>query len=705
MLLPAIEAIGVVVVTLVCALGAGPAILLAQSQTLPSIILISVDTLRADRLGCYGYRGRPTPNIDTLTKGGTLFAQVNAQVPLTLPSHVSLFTSSYPFSNGIVDNGQQLGPNAITLASLLKSKGYQTAAFVGGFVLDRRFGLHQGFDVYDSPFDLRRQKGSDPGEVKRWGEEVMRAAIEWLNRKPNGPFFAFLHLYDLHTPYGLPPAKRGRYGGKVSYETQIAYVDEVLGEFFKYLAQKKLFDNSLIVFTSDHGEGLGDHGESTHGYFIYQSTLHVPLIIHWPLGTKRLPDRIVVPARLLDVAPTVVQFAGLTRPEQFQGQSLMGVLNQREPPAPIEIYSESLYAYRHFGCSGLQCLQLGRYKYIDAPRPELYDLVKDPGEADNRYDSEKSMALSLRERLLAVRSRFRSERPETSQALSPETVAALSSLGYVSVSSPSSAVSSSRPDPKDRLREFESQNHAISLAFLGRLEESNTLLQQLHLKLPDVPDISFSLGINQQRLGRHEEAAQTFRDALKTDPLNVLGHFNLAVSLFALRKLDEAIKELQAVLAMAPYYTRADELLGTIWVQRQDYGRARDCFTHLLKYAPEDYTAHYNLGVLATIEGKWDEAERHLGLALKADPKSSEAYNTLGSLYLKRGELDQAREAFMKTISLDDKLAASHYNLGLVLRRQKKDEAAAQAFRQALALDPQFRAAREALERLEGVSK
>jgi choline-sulfatase len=675
---------------------------LAQPQTPPSIILISVDTLRADHLGCYGSRGRPTPNINALTKGGTLFAQVSSQVPLTLPSHVSLFTSSYPFRNGIMDNGQQLGQGAITLASVLKSKGYRTAAFVGGFVLDRRFGLHQGFDIYDSPFHLHSQQKTDPGEVKRGGEEVVRAATEWLNQNSNGPFFAFLHLYDLHTPYELPPAKRNRYGGKVSYETQLAYIDEVLGGFLKYLTQKGLFDKSLIVFTSDHGEGLGDHGESTHGYFIYQSTLHVPLIIHWPLGTRRFPDRMAAPVRLLDVAPTIVQFAGLTRPPEFQGQSLLGVLNQKEPSATTEIYGESLYASRHFGCSDLQSLQLGRFKYIEAPKPELYDLAKDPGENQNLYASEKSMALSLRERLLAVRNRFRAEHSEKSQALSPEAVAALSSLGYVGVSSPASASSVSKPDPKDRLREFESHNRAISLASSGRLAESNRLLQQLRLKLPDVSDIPLSLGVNQQRLGLPEEAAKTFREALKTDPLNVLGHFNLALSLFELRQLDEAIKELQAVLTMAPYYTRADELLGTIWVQRRDYARARDCFNHLLKYAPEDYTAHYNLGVLATLEGKWDEGEQHLDLALAADPNSSEAHNTLGSLYLRRGELDRAREAFLKTIALDAKLVGAHYNLGLVLRQQKKNEAAAQCFRQALSLDPQFRPAREALERLEG---
>jgi len=617
-----------------------------------------------------------------------------------------MLTSTYPFSNGIIDNGQPLGPNPITLASVLKAKGYRTAAFVGGFVLDRRFGLHRGFDWYDSPFNLRGRQGTDPGDIKRWGEEVTHATTEWLNTKSSSPFFIFLHLYDLHTPYQLPASRQQPGAGRLNYETQLTYVDDLLGEFLKHLRRNGLFDKTLILLTSDHGEGLGDHGESTHGYFIYQSTLHVPLIIHWPVGTRQFRNRVEEPARLLDLAPTILQFVGLARPPEFQGQSLLEMLNRPTPSSgALEVYGESLYASRHFGCSSLQSLQLGRFKYVEAPKPELYDLARDPAESHNPYSSQRSMALSLRERLVTVRSRFQARPPEAFQALSPEAVSALSSLGYAAVSTPTLSPSTSKPDPKDRLREFEKQNQAISLASSGRLTESNPLLQQLHLKLPDVSDIPMTLGINQQRLGLHEEAARTFREVLKTDPLNVQAHFNLSVSLVELSHLDEAIKELRAVLALAPYYTRAHELLGTIWLKRQDYARAREAFNNLLTYVPEDYTANYNLGVLATLECKWDEGERHLNLALAVDPDSYEANNTLGSLFLRRGELDRARECFLKAIAQDDSLAGAHYNLGLVLRQQKKPQEAAEGFRQALSRDPQFVQARQALERLQAISK
>ncbi len=678
---------------------------MARSQPSPSIILISVDTLRADHLSCYGYNRWHTPNIDALTRGGSLFLQVSSQVPLTLPSHVSMLTSSYPFANGITDNGQQLEPGQVSLASILKSHGYGTAAFVGGFVLDRRFGLNQGFDIYDSPFSLHRQKKADPGEIKRFAEDVVGSATAWLQDNSAGPFFLFLHLYDLHTPYELPPGQEKQIGLR-GYDAQLAYVDIVLGGLWDYLKRKGLMEKTLIVFTSDHGEGLGDHSESTHGYYIYQSTLRVPLIFHWPQDSNRFLTLVDAPVSVLDIAPTLLQYAGIPQPAAFQGRSLLGLVMQKQPiSTPAEIYSESLYARSHFGCSSLQSLRFGHYKYIEAPKPELYDLSKDPDEKQNLYSLKKSVALSLRGRLQGLRSRYRAVPSDQSRPISPEVVDALNSLGYVAVSSATSDLAESHPDPKERIHDFESMNHAILLASLGRLEEANTQLQQLRNKFPEVSDIRIFLGINQQRLNAHREAAQTFREILKKDSLNVLAHFNLAVSCFKLQQLDEAIKELHAVLAIAPYYSHADELLGTIWLQAKDYERARTQFKHLLSVDPQDYTAHYNLGVMATLEGKWDEGEQHLRSALLADPDSAEAYNSLGSLFLQRGDLEMARQAFLKTIGLDPKMAGAHYNLGLVLRKQNKQDEAAAAFRRALSLDPHLSAARKALDGLEQAPK
>jgi len=369
---------------LVCATG--------TAQPFTPVILISVDTLRADHLGCY-HAGKPTPHIDSIARNGTLFSEVSALVPLTLPSHIALFTSTYPFDNGVEDNGVPLAAGT-TLATVLKNAGYRTAAFVGSFVLDRRFGLTRGFDVYDSPFDLHNKTVADVGDLKRPGAQVAAAGMRWLDQNANAPFFLFLHLYDLHTPYDLGPNSPH---GETGYDAELAYVDRVLGDFLAYLERSGLLNKSLIVFTSDHGEGLNEHGESTHGYFVYESTLRVPLIFRWPAGSKRVwPERIAEPASLLDVAPTILDALGLSRESDMHGHSLITGTRTGE------IYSESRYARNHFGCAALRTLRVGRYKYIDAPNPELYDLSSDPGELQNLYTAEQWRAIDLRRRMLGL---------------------------------------------------------------------------------------------------------------------------------------------------------------------------------------------------------------------------------------------------------------------------------------------------------------
>src|SRR5713226_8555588 len=363
-----------------------------SAQPSTPVILISVDTLRADHLGCYQAVRKLTPHIYSIARNGTLFSQVSALVPLTLPSHVALLTSTYPFANGVEDNGVPFAAGT-TLTTVLKRAGYRTAAFVGSFVLDRRFGLSSDFDVYDSPFDLHNKTVADVGALKRPGAQVAAAAMHWLDQNANPPFFLFLHLYDLHTPYDLPPDPRLR-RGETGYEAELAYVDRVLGDLLAFLEHRGLLNKSLIVFTSDHGEGLNEHGESTHGYFVYESTLRVPLIFHWPAGSKRVSqDRIAEPASLLDVAPTILDALGLSQSRAMRGHSLIS------GKTTGETYSESLYARNHFGCAALRTLRVGRYKYIDAPHPELYDLSSDPLESKNLYAAQQAMAGDLRKRM------------------------------------------------------------------------------------------------------------------------------------------------------------------------------------------------------------------------------------------------------------------------------------------------------------------
>ncbi|HXI39526.1 MAG TPA: tetratricopeptide repeat protein, partial [Bryobacteraceae bacterium] len=580
-----------------------------------------------------------------------------------------------PFGNGVQDNGVPLKSAAMPLATVLKNAGYRTAAFVGSFVLDRRFGLSRGFDVYDSPFDLHNKTATGALDRKRPGAQVAEAAMRWLERNSSAPFFLFLHLYDLHAPYDLPQDPRLRHG-ETGYDAELAYVDGVLGDFLAFLDRRQLLQKALIVFTSDHGEGLGQHGESTHGYFIYQSTLHVPLIIHWPAGSRRLSqNRVDETASLLDVAPTILDAIGLTRPSEMRGRSLI------RAGSGEEVYSESVYARNHFGCAALRSLRVGRYKYIDAPKPELYDLSSDPNELQNLYEQQRSRATVLRERIIAVRSS--SPAGPSSKPPTPETINALRSLGYLSGPASSSRLEP-RVDPKDRIGDFEQYAGALALASAGKLAQSNGLLEKLRDKLPEVVDIRINLSLNQQRLGEYGQAARELKQALAQAPSNTEAHSDLGLCYFRLGQPGEAIRELQAALALEPWDTRAEELLAETYIHEKDYTKARAHLNHLLSIDPHNYTAHYNLGVFAAIEKNWSEAQRRMLSALHTDPGSAEAHNTLGGIYLQGGELERARHQFEEAIRLQTKFAQAHYNLGLVLQKQGKSEEAAREFQAAL---------------------
>jgi arylsulfatase A-like enzyme/Tfp pilus assembly protein PilF len=659
------------------------AVLACQAcYALPStpVILISVDTLRADHLSCYQPGRRPTPHIDALAKKGTLFSQVSSPFPLTLPSHVALFTSTYPFTNGVQDNGVPLKSTAVTLATVLKNAGYKTAAFVGSFVLDRRFGLSRGFDVYDGPIDLHNKTTASPVERKRAGAQTADAAMRWLERNSGAPYFLFLHLYDLHLPYDLPQDPSLRHG-ETGYTAELAYEDRVLGDFLEFLERRGLLEKTLIVFTSDHGEGLGEHGESTHGYFIYQSTLHVPLIVHWPSAFTRFPqERVDEAASLLDVAPTILDAIGLPRPGEMRGRTLIGA------GGAGEVYSESLYARNHFGCSTIRSLRIGQYKYIETPKPELYDLSSDPNELRNVYEQQRSKATTMGERIAAVRASSSPGSSAKTTSPKPDTIEALRSLGYLSGSSGSKGVEP-RLDPKDRSADFERYVSAITLASAGKLAESDSLLQNLRDKLPDVVDIRITLGLNQQRLGDYTQAAREFKKAIEQAPADAQAHFELGFCYFRLGQSDNAIQPLKAALALEPWYTRADEALAEIYIQKKDSSQARGYLNHLLSIDPNSYTAHYNLGIFAAMEKNWSEAQQRMLSALHADPDSAEAHNTLGMIYLQRGDLEPARHQFEETIRLQPNLASAHYNLALVFQKQGKTDAAAQEFHAAKAAD------------------
>jgi choline-sulfatase len=556
----------------------------------PSVILISIDTLRADHLSAYGYSKIRTPHIDSFAEGGTLFTHAEAQVPLTLPSHTSLFTSTYPFENLVEENGERVPAGTVTLASVLQSHGYKTAAFIGSEFLDRSYGLDQGFDDYDSPFG---GQNSNPmaASLRRDGALVIRAARQWLNAHRSQPVFVFVHLYDLHMPYTLPPEVAQKQGIS-RYDAQLHYVDQVLGGFQQELKQEGWWDKSLVVVFGDHGEGLGDHRETDHGYYIYESTLHVPLIVHWPqtagIGTSKLetgnsmqlsrlqfPVSYASPVGLIDVAPALLDFLRIPDPASFEGISLLGGLKDTET-ASRAVYSESVYAHDAFGWAPLRALRVGKFKYIQAPKAELYDLDADPGERVNLLPKDSAMAAEFQNEMTAILDRYKPARRPVPSALSPETLAELESLGYLATAPRGDPAKSTAtlPDPKDRFAEFE-------------------LYQDAYLDFTE---------------GRAAAAIPKLQSILKSDPRNALARYHQGECYLQMKRPQDAVNEWTTVLKFAPDYAPAAEALGDYWLERGDYGKARRRFQQVLALTPESFTGHFQLA----------HADEHLGLLAEA---------------------------------------------------------------------------------------
>ena len=473
------------------------------------VILISVDTLRADHLPAYGYKGVATPAFDTLAHDSIVFENAIAQVPLTLPSHASLFTGLLPFQNGVRDNvGYRLGQDRATLAALLRARGYATGGAVSAFVLDHTTGVASGFDFYEDRIEAR-QSGQAIGEVQRAGAQTERLLERWVETRPAGKtFFAFLHLYEPHAPYSPPEPFAARYAGHL-YDGEIAAADAVVAMFVRFLKDKGLYERSIVVFLSDHGEGLGDHGEDEHGILLYREEIRVPLFVKLP-GSRRAGSREGHPAALMDVLPTVVRAVGGEIPAGLPGHSLLD--DPGSTAAARRIYSETLYPRLHFGWSDLASLADGRFHYVHAPRPELYDWASDPAER-------KDLALELPAPFRTMRVELTGmSRPFREPGVSdPETVKKLASLGYISVTS-AGAGRRDLPDPKDRIGALSRLKEASRLSSEGRYEQAVAILRELVRESPLMLDAKEGLARVLRQAGRPAEAFDALLEADRLSP-------------------------------------------------------------------------------------------------------------------------------------------------------------------------------------------
>ncbi|HSB60815.1 MAG TPA: sulfatase, partial [Vicinamibacteria bacterium] len=395
-----------------------------------NLLLVSIDTLRADRLGSYGYAPAQTPRLDALARSGLRFARAATVVPLTLPAHSSLLTGTFPAWHGVRDNGGfYLGEDQTTLAEVLRGKGYRTGGFVGAFVLDRRWGIAQGFERFFDEFDLE-SFGEAPGmdAIQRPGAQVVDRALEWLGADRDRPFFAWVHLYDPHTPYEAAEPFRSRFPGTPSgaYDAEIAAADAQVGRLLDALDLDRRLPDTLVVVVGDHGEMLGEHGEPTHGFFVYEAAVRIPLILAGPgVPAREVEDQV----RIVDVMPTVLELLRAPPPEAVQGVSLLPLA--RGERLGLVASSESWYPRYHYGWSELHAVQDGRFKYIRAPRPELYDLASDPGEARDLSRDDPARLAALERALAGLLARTASaSAPKGPRTVDAETEERLAALGY-----------------------------------------------------------------------------------------------------------------------------------------------------------------------------------------------------------------------------------------------------------------------------------
>jgi arylsulfatase A-like enzyme/Tfp pilus assembly protein PilF len=658
------------------------------------VVLVTVDTLRADRLSPYGYPGARTPSLASFSSDSVLFENAYVQTPITLPSHASILTGTYPMFHKVQDVVGKLGGGMPTLATLLKQSGYTTGAFVGATVLSSIWGLNRGFDVYDDRFEIREgMRQVDLDRVERKADDVLTPALAWLGRNGNRPFFLWLHFYDPHDPYAAPAPYGDEFRAR-PYDGEVAYVDAVFGKLIQELKTRNVYEKSLVVFTSDHGESLGEHEEVHHGYFLYEASLRVPLMFKLPDGRSqgtRLANRV----RSVDIAPTILQALNIQPPASFQGESLMGMMAGKRGSVDLPVYAETYYPKVHFNWSPLFAFLSGPHKYVEAPERELYELAADRSETNNLAASNSAVAGRLRTELLAVQRRYGA--PETAvkepaaRQPDPEMAARLKSLGYIAVSAGApSKTSGDLPDPKRKIRVYNLLNRGINFSRSGMPDRAIQVFTRVAAAEPNMPIVHFLLGMEYFEKKWFLKAAEEFKETLEHNPDSTVAMFNLARSYLESGQTEQAEAGFRYLIEREPGHFSAHHQLSIAYARRADYARAAEEQRKALGIRPDYAEGHNNLGsyylnldrvddairayqkavslspgflmarinlVLAYIRNRaFDSAIREAGEVLARDPRRGLAHFYLGQAYHAKGMKDEARDAFKKAKELDPKL-------------------------------------------------
>jgi choline-sulfatase len=686
----------------------------------PNVLLVTIDTLRADHVGCYGYQDASTPTIDGLAKRGVRFETAVVQAPLTGPSHASILTGQTPLGHGFRNNsGFTLSPQVKTAAEDFRKAGYRTAAFVSGFPLDRRFGFNRGFDVYDDHLpkgnDLRRTP-----YVERFADATTDAVLRWFGTSsaaasPQSPWFLWVHYYDPHAPYE-PPADLAERYRRMPYDGEIAFVDRQLARLLELLDVRNERARTIVLVTGDHGESLGEHGEGTHGIFLYDATLRVPWVMAGPQIPAGQVSRTV--ARSIDIFPTLADYAGLPRIGDVDGRSLRAAADGQEmSDAPS--YAESLYPELELGWAPLHAWRTASFKFIKAPHPELYDLEGDPSETRNRVEEQHARANELQRKL--EEALLRTPAPAAASSVDTETAERLRALGYVSGGRVARNAAASQRDPKDGIRLLPRLNRgmsaartepelaireltavlaqdpglfmarrtrAVAYAAAGRHDLAIADLQALDKEGQLTPEDAVVLGDNLRSAGRFEEAALILERAGRENPTFAQPWISLAEVRIQEHKYDEAAALCEQVLKLVPDDIEALRRLGDLALLRGDLVAAGARYGRILELDVGDASALTKLGIVRMRSGRADQAIQLFHQAIEREPRNAEALLYLAGALASGGRPADALPYFERALEAGPPSTMALNGLGLTRLALGDTAGAANAFRKSLGLDP-----------------
>jgi arylsulfatase A-like enzyme/Flp pilus assembly protein TadD len=656
-----------------------------------NLLVVTLDTLRADHVGSYGYAAARTPRFDGLAARGLRFARAATVLPLTLPAHSSLFTGTFPARHGVLDNGgYYLGEEHETLAEVLKPRGFRTAGFISAFVLDSRWGIEQGFERYFDDFDLSRfEKQAGMDAIQRPGRETVDEALRWLAAERERPFFLWVHLYDAHTPYAAPREYAAQFPRTLAgaYDAEIAAADAQLGRLLDALEADGRLGRTVVAVLGDHGELLGEHGELTHGVFRYDAAVRIPLVGAAPsLAPRVVKDQV----RIVDVMPTLLELLGLPAPPAVQGTSLLPLA--RGERLNLMALSESWFPRFHYGWSELQAIQDERFKLIRAPRRELYDLERDPLETADLAASDPRRVETL-ERALEelIDASGGGGTPKVPEAVDSETAERLEALGYIG-GSVSARHLEDRPrgDPKDKIQLYNLLKQASTASAEGRFDEAIAGATKALAEDPEILEGHMLLGNFLQKAERPADAIAAYKRALALDPEHQETIFRLALAYKDQGRLDDARTGFARARARAPRNGRVLWQLADIEMRARRLDKAEAILKDALAREVERERFLLKLGECYLDQKRLDEAEKAFLEAMAKRPTLETAHFNLGLLYEERGQPEQAIAAYEKELAAHDKAYRAAFNLARLLQKAGRPREARERFLQVAALAPDF---------------